>query len=573
MNGLKVKDSFGKYRVCEDGCLELDWYAKNRQAWVQQLAKIKAIPRRIFDSESKKWVIPNTEYNLQLLKASGFTCSNKVEVKSADKGKKIIVPAKYAEYVKAPEQVPAFDPVEIQRDKINVHTLRADGELIPGLRPYQVDFIKFAEMNNGRVMLGDDMGTGKTLQSLAWLCFNRSFPALIVVNAPTKLQWCQEFKRWLSKVPGCPTRCKPLFGKTPKKLEKYCSYIINWDILDAWAPTLAQHGFQCIVGDEAQAIGNPESKRALAFRQLSSVIPECIVMSGTPARSKPKQFWTCMSCVNPNLFPSYEAYCYRYCQPKMGLYGITFDGATHVKELHAKLVSVMIRRTKDEVMAFLPPKTIQVVPLESDETAMKQYMAAEDQCEESKSMREALAKIMSTAFLVKEKALVEWVEDFLETSNEKLLLFAYHRSAVDLLHEHFKKYNAAKIYGGMNPQEREENKQRFISDPTCKIIVGNVQSLGTGVDGLQTVCCNVAFAEFSTTSTDMGQAMDRLHRGGQERPVNVFYLIAPNTIDEEIAETLNEKAEKLSQVLDGKCEQLIADDLLEIVASKRGLNL
>ena len=191
-------------------------------------------------------------------------------------------------------------------------------------------------IKNGRVVLGDAMGTGKTLQALAWLCYNRSFPALIVVNAPTKIQWSVEYKRWISKVTDCPCRIQVLSGTKTRKLDKSFSYIINWDILTYWQDELAKTGFECLIGDEAQAIGNPESRRALAFRHLAAVIPECIVMSGTPARSRPAQFWTMLSCVDPTMFPNYRSYLWRYTNPKSSLWGITFEGARNVKELHAK---------------------------------------------------------------------------------------------------------------------------------------------------------------------------------------------------------------------------------------------
>jgi hypothetical protein len=149
-----------------------------------------------------------------------------------------------------------------------------------------------------------------------------------------------------------------LYGTKPRLLDRSCSYIINWDILTHWVKELSATGFECIIGDEAQAIGNPDSKRALAFRQLAAVIPECIVMSGTPARSRPAQFWTMVSCIEPQMFPNYKSFLWRYTNVKDTPWGIQFDGARNVRELHAKLVSVMLRRTKADVMKDLPPKTL-----------------------------------------------------------------------------------------------------------------------------------------------------------------------------------------------------------------------
>ena len=156
-------------------------------------------------------------------------------------------------------------------------------------------------------------------------------------------------------------------------------------------------------------------------------------------------------------------------------------------------------------------------------------------------------------------------------SGEKLLLFAWHRDVVDRLFEKLSDYNPAKIYGGVSLQQREAEKEKFISDDSCRIMICNIQSGGTGVDGFQKVCCNVAFAEFASTSTDMGQAEDRLHRGGQERPVSVYYLIAAGTIDEDMAETLDSKKKVLASVLDGK--QAADLDLIATIAARRGIKI
>ena len=571
---LRLPGCHGTYSVLSDGTIELSWFCRDRSGWARMLSLVKSIPRRVFDNETKKWYIPATEENIESLVQSGWRASKKSAVQEAPVQMfgSVPVPKKYAEYASKPEELPEGNPSEAQKQKIDAFLLDSTRDLIPGLRNYQVDFVKFAAIRNGRVALGDGMGTGKSLQSLAWLCYNRSFPALIVVNAPTKLQWEKEYRKWISKVPGCPCRVQILSGTKTKRLDKSSSYIINWDILHHWQDELATTGFECLIGDEAQAIGNPDSKRALAFRHLAAVIPECIVMSGTPARSKPAQFWTMMSCVEPQMFPNYKAYLWRYTNVKSTPWGISFDGARNVQELHSKLVSVMLRRTKEEVMKDLPPKILDVVPLEADSEELEEYNSEEAEIGNLDGIeaRERLANLTRTAYAVKRKSLLNWVRCFME-SDEKLLLFAWHRDVVDSLHEELKEFCPAKIYGGVSLQQREAEKERFISDPDCRIMVCNIQSGGTGIDGFQKVCCNVAFAEFAATSTDMEQAEDRLHRGGQERPVTVYYLIATGTIDEDMAEMLDQKKKVLASVLDGKEEKDL--DLIATIAARRGLKI
>lgn len=535
--------------------VSITWYAqKGSDAWGQILEAVRALPSRKYNAATKRWEVPARPDLLQWLSMAGFPA-----------------PAAPAA-VKGPD-LPKVDPAEEQRKRIEAMELDPEGTLIPGLRPYQVDFIKFAAIRHGRVALGDDMGTGKTVQSLAWMVYAKADPALIVVNAPTKLQWMSAYYRWVGSVPGMHPRVGVLSGRTPYLLEKGVSYIINWDILSDWEERLGKMGFRLLIGDEVQAIGNPKSQRAKSFIRLSKSIPHVIGMSGTPAMSKPAQFWSLLNIMEPEKFGNYYRYLNRYCQPKHNGFSMTYNGASHVEELHALLVSCMLRRTKDQVMKDLPPKVMEVVPLEVDVDAMNEYRRQEarafnDQGISDKEMRERVAGLLRTAYALKEPALMQWVLDFLD-SGRKLLLFAWHRDVVDLIYMALKDYSPAKIYGGMSNQERESMRQKFISDPSCRVMVANIQSGGVGIDGFQEVCSDVAFAEFSHTPNYHRQAEDRLHRSGQHNSVTSYYLVAPGTVDMDAVEVLDDRAKMLDGVLDGK--EAADIDLLTELLERRGL--
>lgn len=536
--------------------ISIQWYCKDRDDWMKVLEAVRALPSRKYDPTTKEWRVPNQPNYCSWLTSSGWPLPSEAKKPAG------------------PKEPTGPDPVELQKQAISEVVLEDVRDVIPGLRPYQLDFLKFAILRRGRVALGDDMGTGKTLQSLAWLAYAHAFPALIVVNAPTKLQWRREYGKWLSKVPGLDTRVQVLYGKKPYLLDPTASAIINWDILADWRPALMKVGYKCLVGDEVQAIGNPNSQRAQAFRELSKKIPQVIAMSGTPARSKPAQFWSILNVLEPEVFPNYQQYLDRYCGPKHNGFSITYNGATHVDELHRNLVRCMIRRTKAEVMKDLPSKVMEVVPLEVDARAMNQYRMEEASAFDSnisgRELRERVSGLLRTAYALKEDSLLQWVVQFLD-SGEKLLLFAWHRDVVDILVDSLKKYNPAKIYGGVGAKEREEARDRFIQDPECRVLVANIQSGGVGIDGFQEVCSNVAFAEFSHTPNDHRQAEDRLHRSGQTRSVTSYYLVAPDTIDMDAVEVLDERAKMLDGVLDGKAPTDI--DLLGELLERRGIHV
>lgn len=524
--------------------------------WQKVLEAVRNLPRRKYNSATKRWEVPATPEMLAWLRGAGFPEPIRPENPKTDA-----------------EKVPEVDPVAEQRKQIAAIKLDENAPMIPGLRPYQVDFLKFAQIRHGRVALGDDMGTGKTVQSLAWMVYANRFPALIVVNAPTKLQWQSAYYRWVGSVPGYHPRVAVLQGKTPYMLEPGVSYIINWDILSDWEDVLGDMGFKLLIGDEVQAIGNPGSRRSRAFMRLSKKIPDVIGMSGTPAMSKPAQFWPLLNILEPEKFKSQRSFLYRYCAPKHNGFSLQFNGASNVKELHGLLVSCMLRRTKDEVMKDLPHKVMEVVPLEVDAQAFQEYKMAEavafaQDGSSEKEMRERVAGLLRTAYALKEKNLLQWVRDFLD-SGRKLLLFAWHRDVVDLLFSTLKEFGPAKIYGGMNQAEREDARRRFIEDNACRVMVANIQSGGVGIDGFQDVCSDVAFAEFSHTPNAHRQAEDRLHRSGQKNSVTSYYLVAPGTVDMDAVEVLDDRAKMLDGVLDGKEASDV--DLLSELLERRGV--
>lgn len=714
-SGVKYKAEFTKV---EKETVALTWFTHDKDAWRAILEAIKKLPERQYNAATKKWEVPWNSFTEKWMVASGW----KDPPKEKDPTEK------------------REDPRIKQQAKIDATKLDPEGTLIPGLRPYQIDFLKFAQLRHGRLALGDEMGCvcgdmavvvckdgkerkisletlyrefiktkekcdweiqclledghtigfgevvdvvqsglkkcvhatfedstyliatpdhkvltdsgwtelkdtlnayvqtdgtkgfmskvafirsaglrmtydvkvlnygnftanhiivhncGKTVEALSWMVYANAYPALYVVNAPTKLQWQEAYRKWVGATKKHYPDVEVLSGKTPRPLSKYKSYIINWDVLSDWAGhyetiekngetqvvyicdgPLSQVGFRLLVGDEVQAIGNPESQRAVAFKELSKIIPHCIGMSGTPAMSKPMQFWTLLSIVEPSMFKNFYMFKQRYCDPQNDGYGVKYNGASNIEELHELLVRCMLRRTKGEVMKDLPPKVMEVVPLEVETSAMDAYYEEEraafsdDTAKgEKESARNKVAHLLRTAYALKEKSMLQWIEDFLE-SGKKLLLFAWHRSVVEVLYGALKNYNPAMLYGGMTGNEREEARLKFIQKDSCKVMVANIQAGGVGIDGFQDVCSDVAFAEFSHTPNYHRQAEDRLHRMGCKSSVTSYYLVAPGTVDMDAIEVLDARAKMLDGILDGK--ETATTDLLTEILERRGLKI
>lgn len=496
--------------------IDLEWHKDNQQEWRQILEAIKLIPGRRYTSSTKKWSVPNTKEMREWLRASGWNIPEP-EV--------VVHPA------------PPYKPERV----------------LPGLYPYQEDFLKFS-LTRSRLALFDEQGTGKTVQALAWLRYHGLLPALIVVTSSTKTQWEANYKSWLGR-----DDVGVLSGERPFELEPGKSYVINWDILYKWERSPLKHnlyaqGFKALIGDEVQAIGNRTSQRTRAFMRLATRIPCLLAMSGTPARSRPVQLWPTLHCIDAQTFPDFYAYANRYCNPKETPYGTKYEGITNAPELHSLLSARTLRRTKAEVMSFLPPKIITTVPCSVDKGKMEAYREQAKKAREATEFERsaAIAGLFQSAYELKADACKQWIMDFLST-DEKLLVFAWHHAVVNDITNFLasKEIGVRILTGETSSAQRERIKTEFVNDENVRVIVANIQSAGVGIDGLQKACSNCCFVEFTTAPTDHWQAEDRLHRGGQEVPVNVYYLVAPRTIDVTMAYQLDTKAVALASVLDG----------------------
>lgn len=439
---------------------------------------------------------------------------------------------------------------------------------IPGLKgilyPFQKEGVEFIESRNGRALIGDEMGTGKTIQSLAYLQFHPELrPAIIVCPATVKLFWRQSTLDWTTE-----TNVEVLSGKQSSPITGQI-IILNYDILQARLNDIQMVSPKIIILDEIHYIKSSRALRTKATKKLCKGAKHIIGLSGTPIVNRPIEFFGGLKIIDPTLFPNRWKYAEHFCDLKHDGFGWNMNGASNTEELHDKLVkTIMIRRLKKDVLKELPPKVRTVVPLELDNEA--EYKQAENdfiswlgktspEKAEKASRAEALTKIEALKQLTikgKMKQCIEWIKDFLET-REKLAVFCTHRKTVEILHQEFHKV-AVTIDGSTSLDDRQTNIDKFQKDNDCRLVIGNIKAMGVGIS--LTAASNTCFVELGWTPAEMDQAEDRVHRIGQEADsVNAWYLIAQNSIEEEIIKLLDEKRKILINVLDGK---EVEDELL-----------
>jgi SWI/SNF-related matrix-associated actin-dependent regulator of chromatin subfamily A-like protein 1 len=428
---------------------------------------------------------------------------------------------------------------------------------------FQVKAVKKIDRLGGRALLAHDMGLGKSFMSLLWASRNSKVrPIIVVCPASLKWNWQREVKLhlgWRAVVlEGMNSRGKKLSKSTPV-------YIINYDILKGWYKKLIRLNPKLIIIDECHALKNKSTKRSKLTKLLCEKCPHVIALSGTPLLNRPAELYPILNILRPDLYNSPMAFYFRYCQPKKTPWGWQYKGAARLPELHAKLKrEIMCRCRKADVMEQLPAKQRNICLMEI--AKRKDYEKAERDFIKWLSERNPhLAKKAQKAeFLVKTGYLkrlaaelklpyiIEWIENFMEESDEKLIVFAHHKSVVAAIHKHFQRCSVT-VTGETLGKKRQAAFDQFLGTSNCRLLIGNLQAAGVGWSALGV--SNVAFAEFSWNPADHTQGEDRTHgigRGQKGIQSSSWWLIAKGTIEEKLCKLLQDKQEILDATLDGK---------------------
>ena len=431
--------------------------------------------------------------------------------------------------------------------------------------PFQKAGIEYL-IKHENVLLADEMGLGKTIQVIGYLNYARPKKVLIISPLSVKSNWLSELKTWLVY----DTSIEVINGKEPKWNAEIT--LIHYDALKKHKDRLLSETYDLVVMDEAHYIKNIKTQRTVVCLSLQG--RKRVLLTGTPILNRPNELFTLLLYLrNPMIRSpqtgraSYSYFTYRYCVVNEYMGHMQVVGGKNLDELQTKLRgSCMMRRLKKDVLAELPPKTRQMIPIprgavsssvlhDSDdimEIIKKQAGSWEDVMKMLKTKPEVfekLAKARHQLGVSKIPMAISFIEDALE-NEDKVVVFAHHRDVVEAIGEHFK--GSVSLYGGMSIKERDYAISEFNTNPDCKVFVGSVSAAGMGIN-LQKSGCSVAiFVEIDWRPAYNIQAEDRIHRVGQTNNVLIYNLIVDDTLDGYIAEKVLNKQIDINKALDDK---------------------
>lgn len=435
------------------------------------------------------------------------------------------------------------------------------------LFPYQEEGVKGLEAFGLRGLLADDMGLGKSVQALTVLARNPQLrPAIIVCPASIKWHWEHEaVKHYGMRVQVLEGRKVPRDG-----IKTDGTIILNYDILNAWLPKLLELEPKIVVADESHYCRSPSTRRTKAMKVLAQASPHFLALSGTPLANRPIELWPILNMIKPKKFRSRFQFGHAFCRPRRTRWGWDFTGACRLPKLHRLLTKhCMVRRLKQDVLKDLPEKRRIVVPMTLE--GRKEYTEASRdivswlrkahgaQGLPSAMRAEALVKmghLKRLAAKLKLPSLLSWVADYLDNTDQKLILFGIHKAVVAAIKEKFP--GCAVVTGDVTGKDREMQFRKFNKDKKCRLFVGNIQAAGVGWSA--TSCSTVAFAELSWVPGEHSQAEDRVRgigRGVAGQASESYWLVAHGTLEEKLCQMLERKQRVLDQVMDGR----IVDDM------------
>ncbi|XP_035532610.1 SWI/SNF-related matrix-associated actin-dependent regulator of chromatin subfamily A-like protein 1 [Morone saxatilis] len=515
---------------------------------VDVIAAFKQMPTKSYDMKTRKWSFSLEDYKRLMDLLSGMAA---VEVEPLPRA---IVQAFSAR----------FDGTEARSLDVPEADLSSiDPSLTRSLMPFQKEGVNFAVSTQGRLLLADDMGLGKTVQAICIAAYYRNeWPLLVVAPSSVRFTWAEAFRRWL---PSLSPDSINVVVKAKDNLRSGLVNIISYDLLSRMDKQQPGNSFNVLIMDESHFLKNMKTARCKAAMPLLKAAKRVILLSGTPAMSRPAELYTQILAVRPTLFPRFHEFGMRYCDAKQMTWGWDYSGSSNLGELKLLLEeSLMLRRLKSDVLSQLPAKQRKVVTVTIDgiNTRIKAALSAAakqlaTRNRNKKEEKEALLVFYNHTAEAKLQAIMEYITDMLEGGREKFLVFAHHKLVLDHITTELgkKNVNYIRIDGATPSAERQQLCDKFqYTTKTCVAVLSiTAANMGLTLHSADLV----VFAELFWNPGVLIQAEDRVHRIGQTSNVNIHYLVAKGSADDHLWPMIQEKMNVLEQV--GLSESNLSD--------------
>jgi len=479
---------------------------------------------------------------------------------------------------------------------------------VPGLKGatlynYQRIGIMYALTNGTGILLADDMGLGKSVQSIATAMFLKSQGlaknALVVVPASLKFNWPLEIEKFTDEKYVVIDAVKPedripqwlrndvffyvvnyellledLFGgreykpkkdETPEQKEKREQRIIKAAMRERILSPVRNRVWDFMVLDECHSIRHHGSKRSKNTKQLRSRFR--MALTGTPMDGKLEELHSVMSFVAPGLLMNKTRFFQRYVETDF--WG-RVTGYKRISEISKKIQPFFLRRLKKDVLKDLPDKIYEnrIVALTTEE--MKIYKELAEHGHAATEDEQAMVAIIrckqfcdwpakvdnSCKSASKMNAFIDVLDEVVIRNGHKVLIFSQYKEMLNVICPELDKMHIKylRIDGDTPPRDRADMQKMFNEDKSIDVMVGTeAMSAGLNLTGADYV---VLYDQW-WSNIMVAQAIDRAHRIGQKSVVTVITFTCKDTIEERIISVLRTKASITAKTLGDGCDEVV----------------
>jgi len=427
--------------------------------------------------------------------------------------------------------------------------------------PYQVKSVEFLEEALGRGLIAHEMGLGKSMIERLYRKFHpETLTNLLVCKAGLTQQWWRETLNWTGDV-------AQIIGQKETIFPGFKYYIISFDLLKNIDPErLKKLRIKSVTIDECQHIKNPSARRTQEVRKLIKMfdVQSIIALSGTPFKNRGSEYFTILNILNPERFPSLQAFMNTYVDYYYNGYSYKEGGIRNLPKFKERTADFVLRYERKEVMPELPSveRKMHYVPLGDNwqkayDAAVKNFVEIfkDSQLEgrgltakESSSILAELQKLRRITGNSKVPDCVDFVADFLESTERKITIFLHHHSVAKALTEQLNALcdgmqikRPLILSAEMNAEARQWAQDQFNQNPEQRILIASTLSSGEGLN-LQQSCSDCIILERQWNPGNEEQAESRFVRIGQTaQSVSAVYMLAGATIDEWITDIVEQK--------------------------------
>lgn len=466
----------------------------------------------------------------------------------------------------------AYEHLEHGDERHKLSVQKAEEIHLPNYKPRNIELkaekardyqLRAADMHYivKRMLLGDDVGLGKTLSGILTFLNPGTLPGLVVVQTHLARQWKAEIERFTH------LRAYIIQGTKPFDLPEADVYIMKYSCLAGWVNMFDSGFFRSVVFDEVQELRRSDSLKYKAANVLATNVEHAMGMSATPIYNYGDEIFNVLNLLKPGCLGDSSEFYREWVKSFSGGHAIISDPdalGSYLRDNH-----LMLRRTRADVGRELPPvnKIIQLVDYDHGETQKADNLARQlaqrvlsgSFIERGAAARELDLLVRLKTGVSKAREVAEYVKIIL-SNGEPVLLAGWHREVYTIWADVLKEFNPVFYTGTESESQKEKSKKAFVNGETNLFII-SLRS-GIGLDGLQHRCRTVVIGELDWSPKVHEQLIGRLDRDMQKEQVTAIFTVSDYGSDPVIMDVLGLKASQSHAIMDPLTQpaQTFSDD-------------